>query len=744
MLENERVSAPGNFLAHGGQMGMLISTKDWSDTGLGAVEGWPDNLKCVLATILGSAKPMYVLWGPELIFFCNDAYVPLLGARLGTVPGRPFAQVWPELWSEFEPILRKALGGQESTYEDMALTLSRNGYAELTWWTFSYLPLRDPQGAVVGVHCITMETTAQVRAQESLLDKQKQQAFRVELGNALRHASEAQALMAVSAKMLGQHLHASCVGYAEVDEAGQGCQVRHDWTAGDFPSVVGTHRLDDFGPLVAQQLRAGCTVAVHDIDHDPFAAGEVYRAACQAKSKKAFIDAPLVKEGRLAAILFVLNAQPRVWTDSERALVEEVAERTWSALQRLQADLELRESNQVLDQRSAELLHSENALRQSQKLEALGQLTGGIAHDVNNLLAVISSSVELLRNPRLPEDQRGHYLERIFGTVGRAAKLTGQLLAFARQQPLNPEVFDVDRQVQGMADLIRPLMGTQVRIRYEASKEPCLALADINQFETALVNLAVNARDAMEAQGQITVRVQQVDRIPAGPGRDFQVSDRLGEFVAISVGDTGCGIAADQLEAIFSPFYTTKAVGKGTGLGLSQVFGFAKQSGGDITVMSQPGNGSIFTLYLPRADGAPAPSAAAALAHPSAEKPGARVLVVEDNDILGEMTCEILNARGYRAVWAASASAGLELLAQENGEFDLIFSDVVMPGISGIEFAEQVRLHYPGLPVVLTSGYNEVMAQDGQHGFELIVKPYTGDTLARVFHTAIAGQAAKA
>jgi signal transduction histidine kinase/CheY-like chemotaxis protein len=740
MPENKRAPAMPEFLAHGGEMGALINAHPWRDTRLGAPESWPESLKCVLATVLGSARPMYVLWGPELLLFFNDAYAPLLGSRRHGALGRPFAQVWPELWADFEPILGKALSGDGSTHENMPLTLALNGRSERIWRTFSYLPLRDAKGAVVGVHCITMETTWEVRAQARLAAKHQQQAFRAELGEALRGASDPHALRAVAAQMLGQYLGASCVGYGEIDEAGECSRVGQDWTAGGFASVVGTHRLDGFGPLMAQQLRAGRTVAVHDSDHDPLTSGQAYEASYQAMGKKAFIDAPLIKQGRLAAILFVLHAQPRVWTDSEQALVEEVAERTWVALQCLQAELDLRQSTQVLDQRTSELLHAENALRQSQKLEALGQLTGGIAHDVNNLLAVISSSAELLRSPRLPEAQRSHYLERIFDTVGRAAKLTSQLLAFARQQPLHPEVFDVNQQVKSMADLVCPLMGRQVQIHFEASEAPCLAEADINQFETALINLAVNARDAMEAKGQITVQVQRVDGIPGDQG---QRERQAGNFVAISVRDTGCGMAADQLGAIFEPFYTTKAVGKGTGLGLSQVFGFARQSGGDIAVASQPGSGSVFTLYLPKADGASAPSAVAAPPEPSAQEPGARVLVVEDNDILGEMTCEILNARGYRAVWAASAAAALELLAQGKDEFDLVFSDVVMPGMNGIEFAQQVRLRHPGLPVVLTSGYNAVMAQEGQHGFELIVKPYTADTLVRVFHQVMAGQAGK-
>jgi signal transduction histidine kinase/ActR/RegA family two-component response regulator len=743
MPENKRAPAMPGFLAHGGEMGALISTQDWRESALGAPEAWPDRLKAVLATILGSPKPMYILWGPELLLLFNNAYAPMLGSRLGGAIGRPFAQVWTELWADFEPILKKALLGEGSFYENKPLTLMRHGYPEPTWWTFSYLPLRDAAGAVVGVQCIATETTREVRAQERLADKQKQQAFRVELGDALRGASQAQALMAVAAEKLGQYLGASCVGYGEIDEAGQCCRVRQDWTAEGFPSVVGTHRLDYFGPLMAQQLRAGRTVAVHDSDQDPLTTGDAYEESYQATGNKAFINAPLIRQERLAAILFVLNAAPRVWTDSEQALVEEVAERTWVALQRLQAELDLRHSTQALDQRTTELLHAENALRQSQKLEALGQLTGGVAHDFNNLLAVISGSVELLRRGRLPVHSHGQYLDRISDTVSRATKLTAQLLAFARQQPLKPEVFDVDVHVKNVIDLVRPLMGSQVEMVHQPCQaNACMAEADINQFETALINLAVNARDAMDAQGRITVQVQAVDRVPASPAR----TARAGAFIAISVSDTGCGIAADQLKAIFAPFYTTKAVGKGTGLGLSQVFSFAEQSGGEIQVRSELGAGSVFTLYLAPASSVPLPLAPAAGLDGRAQGPASQgsVLVVEDNVILGEMTCEILNAQGYRAVWAASAAAALELLARQPGNFGLVFSDVVMPGMNGIELGMEVRRRYPSLPVVLTSGYNAVVAQEGEHRFDLLLKPYTLDTLVQVFRKALAGKSGKA
>jgi len=226
----------------------------------------------------------------------------------------------------------------------------------------------------------------------------------------------------------------------------------------------------------------------------------------------------------------------------------------------------------------------EEALRQSQKMEAVGQLTGGVAHDFNNLLTIIRSATDFLRRRDLPDERRRRYIDAISNTVERASKLTGQLLAFALRQPLKPQVFDVGAQVEAVAQLVRPLVGTRIRIEVEISDTDCFAVADIAQFETALINLAVNARDAMNDEGRLTISVRKVHAITALRAQ----SARNGSFIAIAMADTGTGIAADHIEAIFEPFFTTKEVGKGTGLGLSQAFGFAKQSGGDIAVESPP------------------------------------------------------------------------------------------------------------------------------------------------------------
>ncbi|QIP09304.1 MULTISPECIES: hybrid sensor histidine kinase/response regulator [Bradyrhizobium] len=376
----------------------------------------------------------------------------------------------------------------------------------------------------------------------------------------------------------------------------------------------------------------------------------------------------------------------------------------------------------------------EEALRQSQKMEAIGQLTGGVAHDFNNLLTIIRSATDFLRRRELPEERRRRYVDAISDTVERASKLTAQLLAFARRQPLKPQIFNVGSQVEGVAQLVRPLVGGRIDIAVEIHDPDCFTVADIAQFETALINLAINARDAMDGEGRLVIGVHKVSGIPSLRAQ----SARGGDYVAISVTDTGSGIAPEHLDSIFEPFFTTKEVGKGTGLGLSQAFGFAKQSEGDVAVTSTQGKGATFTIYLPQAQSPVAESQAAALTSETATTGrGYRVLVVEDNDDVGQFSTELLEDLGYIVRRVANANAALAILGENEFAVDLVFSDVIMPGMNGVELAGIIRERYPGLPVVLTSGYSNVLAENAHRGFELIQKPYSVESLSRILRKAI-------
>jgi signal transduction histidine kinase/ActR/RegA family two-component response regulator len=381
----------------------------------------------------------------------------------------------------------------------------------------------------------------------------------------------------------------------------------------------------------------------------------------------------------------------------------------------------------------------EEVLRQSQKMEAVGQLTGGVAHDFNNLLTIVRSATDFLRRRDLPEDRRRRYVDAIAETVERASKLTAQLLAFARRQPLKPQVFNVGTQVENVAQLIRPIVGPRIQIEVKVEDPACFTIADIAQFETALINLAINARDAMQDEGRVRMAVKKLSSIPALRAQPA----RTGDFIAISVTDSGTGIAPDKLEAIFEPFFTTKEVGKGTGLGLSQAFGFAKQSEGDIEVTSVAGQGATFTIYLPRAAAPENNTELAAIGNePSSIGRGYRILVVEDNDDVGRFSTELLEDLGYTVRRVANATDALKILAADEFTVDLVFSDVIMPGMNGVELAGVIRERYPGLPVVLTSGYSNVLAENAHRGFDLIQKPYSVEALSRTLRKAMSEKSA--
>jgi PAS domain S-box-containing protein len=440
---------------------------------------------------------------------------------------------------------------------------------------------------------------------------------------------------------------------------------------------------------------------------------------------------PIKSSGRTMAVLEFFTHEHTPPDEDLLLTVQTLGEQVGRVLERNRSIVELRELNESLEERvqerTSELLNAQEQLRQAQKMEAIGQLTGGVAHDFNNLLTIIRSSVDLLRRPEVTEERRIRYLEAIADTSDRAARLTAQLLAFARRQALKPEVFDVTGRIESIADMLRTVLGPRVKLDIRSRCPDCFVEADAIQFETALVNIAVNARDAMDGEGELNV---SIDRLEASGGKAFGGK----AFVGVSVSDSGHGIPADRIDRIFEPFYTTKEVGRGTGLGLSQVYGFAKQSGGEISVASEPGRGARFTLCLPAAEPpsqVAQPQPAKAVATPAT----GRVLIVEDNEKVGESARQLLADLGFEPTLCADAGSALALLETGAG-FDLIFSDVVMPGMGGVEFGRIVRARWPHLPVVLTTGYSPVLVEEGRDGFPLLQKPYSVEALASLLSEA--------
>ena len=666
----DRGTASLPFLAGGGGMGARMRAHDWSASPLGAPETWPAPLGVVAGLMLGSAFPMFAAWGPDLGYLYNDAYATMLGARHPDALGRPFQEIWPEIWGEILPFIERAMGGEATYQQDLPLRMERKGFAEDTSWTFSYSPIRDVDGTVRGMFCACVETTEAVRSRSELAN------LNVDLERqVLERSHELKHLWDTSPDLL-----------LVIDFDGVFRKVNPAWTtllgyATD--ELVGRHVSeivlpeDDAKTTEAYELAAGGGLPVVE---------NRYRH----------------KDGSIRWISWVAAPNDGLTYATGR-------------------DVTARVSAQE------ELAAAQDALRQSQKLEAVGQLTGGVAHDFNNLLTVIKSSTDLLKRPNLAEDRRARYVGAISDTVDRAAKLTGQLLAFARRQSLKPEVFAACDSVRALTDMMGTLTGSRIEIVTDLSDTPCFVDADPSQFDTALVNMAVNARDAMDGEGRLVIRVRAVGGMPA-----IRAHAAIpGAFVAVSISDTGTGIPTDRLEQIFEPFFTTKGVGQGTGLGLSQVFGFAKQSGGEVTVESEVGRGTTFTLYLPRVAGGER-TADTSEPEPLMDGHGTCVLVVEDNAEVGTFAVQTLTDLGYVPVLANNAEEALAELARDADRFDVVFSDVVMPGMNGIDLAHRIRDEHHDLPVLLASGYSHVLAKNGTYGFELLHKPYSVEQLSRL------------
>jgi nitrogen-specific signal transduction histidine kinase/CheY-like chemotaxis protein len=364
-------------------------------------------------------------------------------------------------------------------------------------------------------------------------------------------------------------------------------------------------------------------------------------------------------------------------------------------------------------------------LAQAQKLEALGQLTGGIAHDFNNLLMIVSGHAQILRRG-MSDERQLRAVEAIATATSRGESLTRQLLAFARRQRLSPVVVDLKQRIEAVRDMLGSSLRGNVTLDFELPDGLWPTEVDVGELELALVNIAVNARDAMPDGGKIELSVRNITVTPGGPP-----SGITGEFVAIRMEDTGTGIPPDVLPRVFEPFFTTKTVGKGTGLGLSQVYGFAHQSGGTVTIESRPGRGTAITIYLPRSHKPVAKIPPAG--DPQNAKPGhGTVLVVEDNAEVAEVTAGLLAQLGYRVIPVESATEALARL--EDVAVDLVFSDIVMPGpMDGLALAREIRTRHPHVPVLLTSGYTD-LAPGTEVEFRILRKPFELATLESAVH----------
>ena len=323
--------------ATGGETGDMMASRDWSASPLGSPETWPESLRSVLGLLLGSKFPMFVAWGPDLGFLYNDAYVEILGGKHPAALGARFRDVWAEIWPDISPLVDAALAGEASYREDLPLVMERRGYDEQTWFTFSYSPVHNENGDVAGLFCAVAETTGKVLAE-------RRQNFVVSLGDALAALTDPVALTAAAAERLGRHLGVGRAGYGEIDATGEVISVARDWSDEGMTSLAGQARvLDAFGPEVIADLRAGRTLVVNDCLTDPRTSRPEYLATWESIGTRALIVAPFVSDGRLLAVLYAHSSSPRVWSDLDARLVEDVGNRTWAAVERARAEAALEE-----------------------------------------------------------------------------------------------------------------------------------------------------------------------------------------------------------------------------------------------------------------------------------------------------------------------------------------------------------------------------------------------------------------
>ena len=406
---------------------------------------------------------------------------------------------------------------------------------------------------------------------------------------------------------------------------------------------------------------------------------------------------------------------------------------------------ELRELNDTLErrieERTRELRASEDQLRQSQKLDAIGQLTGGVAHDFNNLLTGISGSLEILQT-RLARGQFtdvDRFISAAQGASKRAAALTHRLLAFSRRQTLDPKPTNANRLIEGMEDLVRRTVGPSIEVETVLAEDLWITLCDASQLENSVLNLCINARDAMPDGGKLTIETANTSL----DGRAAREKDMAaGQYVMVCVTDTGIGMAPDVIERAFDPFYTTKPMGQGTGLGLSMTYGFAKQSGGQVRIYSEVSKGTTMRIFLPRHAGEEdAESLPAQLTEAPRAQAGETVLIVDDDEAVRMLVTEVLQELGYGAIEAADGTSGLNVL-QSNARIDLLITDVGLPGgINGRQIADAARVRRPGLKVLFITGYAEnAVVRNGylEAGMQIMIKPFTMEALATRIQDVIA------
>jgi PAS domain S-box-containing protein len=700
-------TSPGTtcFLDGGGETGMLIRDYNWTATPLGPIDSWPQSLKTATGLIVRSTVPIVMLWGDDGIMIYNDAYSEFAGGRHPRLLGSKVREGWPEVADFNDNVMRVGLAGGTLAYRDQELTLYRNGVAEQVWMNLDYSPVPDESGRPAGVIAIVVETTERVLADRRNAAEQDR----------LRKMFEqAPGFMAMfdgpdHVFTLANAAYMQLIGHRKVI----GLPVRVA-----LPEVVGQGFLE----ILDDCFRSG----------KPFVGtGQMIRLQrlADAAYEERFVDfvyQPIFEQSGAVRGLFVEGSDvtERVRAESELRrftgrLEASVSERT----------AELAAANRQLVAQIEERERVEETLRQMQRLEAVGQLTSGVAHDFNNLLTVVLGNIGFLERTLDQAGVAGKSRERLGymrAAADRGARLTAQLLAFSRRQRLEAKPLDLNETVASMRDLLQSSMGGSVRLETVLKPDLWPALVDATQIELVILNLAINARDAMAVGGSLTVETANVTLgAPTRPD-----APPAGQYVMVSVTDTGSGMTPEVLAKAYEPFFTTKPVGKGSGLGLAQVLGFAKQSGGGVRIDSTLGEGTSVKVYLPRSLVRQSAETVASIPDTAGrlEGPARRVLLVDDDSAVREVTAAMLQGLGCDVVEAGSGGAALDLLESAT-DYDLLVLDFAMPGMNGAEVAREVRLRRPALPVLFVTGYADISALADVGEDRIVQKPFRDDEL---------------
>ncbi|MFM0729936.1 response regulator [Paraburkholderia sediminicola] len=682
-----------------GEMARRISEFDWTATDLGAIESWPRSLIATVQMLLASPVPLVLLWGKPGYMIYNDAYAIFAGGRHPYLLGCQVEHGWPEVADFNRHVMLTCLAGGTLSYRDKELVLLRDGKPEDVWMDLYYSPVADDSGAPAGVLAMVVETTARVLTERW---RQRAEAELHETNERLQLALNTGAVLGTwvldvrTGTVTGDERFARTFSFP-LDEAAKGvernaaAQVIHP---DDQPL---NERMTIEAMRTGQPFRAEYRIRRPDGDY----------MWVQANGQCEFDEQG--EPTRFPGVLIDIH---------ERKIAEQ-------SLRQLTETLEQRVTDEVAARAVAE-----EQLRQAQKMEAIGSLTGGVAHDFNNVLQVINGNLQMLAADTNDSPATLRRLSAATDAVKRGAKLAAHLLAFARRQPLSPTVLNPRRLLAGMSEMLHRALGETVKIETVLSDDLWHVQVDRNQLENALLNLAINARDAMQADGTLTVCA--TNRVLDSVFCHGKPELSPGQYVVFSVNDTGTGMKPEIVERVFEPFFTTKPDGHGTGLGLSMVFGFVRQSGGHTLIDSKVGRGTTVSLFFPRCC---EPETAETVDQTAAPVGGGEtILVVEDDADVRLTAVEMLAQLGYKVLTASSGDAAIEFI-DSDVPIDLLFTDVVMPGqVKSVELAQRAAARSPTVPTLFTSGYTrDEIVHHGKldAGITLLSKPYRRDDLAR-------------